>query len=229
MGWEYRGRHGPYYIKKVRVNGKVTSKYIGGGEFGAFAQSIDQQSKGTRRQCYEVDGKLRSEARALIYTQKLMGDMIANPRAYTKAKVDMDVKKDDFWELIFSDKAEDRRKIKALLIQHPELLQTLGDFSLLIKTMLIEQFSFLSACQKEIVLQKSNDIAVQLGYGTASTIERLMIDRVVATFLHVQYIEWQNAQKDDRRLKRELRLASDAFGSACVSLAKVRKYQSKVG
>ena len=47
MGWERRG-NGQYYYRKKRINGRVVSLYIGGGEFAAASQVLDQSESASK-------------------------------------------------------------------------------------------------------------------------------------------------------------------------------------
>lgn len=58
MGYEKRGGN-EYYYRKRRVNGRVVSQYIGGGDLARFTYELDQADRELER----IDQADRQEAR----------------------------------------------------------------------------------------------------------------------------------------------------------------------
>ena len=53
MGWEWRGRYGPYYTRTRRVGQRFVREYVGGGLRGAHAAAADEAARSSRRTALE--------------------------------------------------------------------------------------------------------------------------------------------------------------------------------
>ena len=127
--------------------------------------------------------------------------------------------------------AERRR----LLAKHPELAAVVGDGSRVTETALIaagtENIGGVGDALGEAAKYKCDAMRRELGHAEASELERLLIDRLVATWLHVQHVEslrtsrWRGGGELTHLTfyDREASRANTDFLKACTALARVRK------
>lgn len=80
MGYEKRGGN-LYYYKKKRVNGRVVSQYIGGGELARFTYELDQADR-------ELESMEQAERQAARAESILLDDQVNNTLEMMKTHVE---------------------------------------------------------------------------------------------------------------------------------------------
>jgi hypothetical protein len=124
----------------------------------------------------------------------------------------------------------DRAALKKFFDDHPGLLEWLPAASTLPERVLIEKLSPLWATA-EIIRRENQALRDELGYESASMIERLMIDRIVVCKLRLAYVENYSAEamspghslKESDYADKLLTRAHRRYESAMESLARLRK------
>ena len=122
------------------------------------------------------------------------------------------------------------------LIQHaPELISVMGgDLSLRSEQRLISRLSGSQLAMKESLAQKLEQLRESLSGSNPSPVDRMLVERVVTCWLHVQFADLQLIERDDVTLKlgeylqRQQDRAHRRFLSAVRTLTTVRRLASPI-
>lgn len=155
--------------------------------------------------------------------------------------VELDASKttDELFELIdraYKEKPDPKvlRELKRKMEEFPDLWKAVFDMTEIIRKNLIDKA--VSPKAAHIAIEKNVKVLMEeMGYYTASAIERLLIENIVITWLRLQWVEYQMigfmGQGEIRMSvvefwEKRLSISQRRFLRACESLARVRRLLS---
>jgi hypothetical protein len=115
------------------------------------------------------------------------------------------------------------------VLKLPFIVELLGNLATRAKDTLIDKFAGKDLAAREGVSRKLECLRDEHSGATPTPLERLLVDRVVACWLHLHYLEVTYAYKEDMNLKvamhyqRSIDCAQKRYLSAMKTLALVRK------
>lgn len=121
------------------------------------------------------------------------------------------------------------RQIRATLTELPGLADIGGNVADEAEKRLVATYAGKCLATREFVTQKLKNLRAELGGATGSPLEKLLIDRVVATWLHVSYLEFKYAATTPMDLavavyyQRAITAANKRHLAAIKALAEVRR------
>jgi hypothetical protein len=139
-----------------------------------------------------------------------------------------------FKKVFVASDSESRRECQTMLAEHPELGESVANVARIAEASIVSAWigdRAESGSLAEAIQIKCDALRRDLGYDASSALERMLIDRLVACWLHVNYAEhcrsrqWQDGSSFtavgfyDEAVSR----ANADFLRAAQSLARVRK------
>lgn len=126
---------------------------------------------------------------------------------------------------------EDKRQLREYLKENPHIWQSLADLSGKVQNDLLESLAQNSYFGQESYRQKLAAMRDNLGWATASELEKILIEQVCLNWLRLNFIEIVHREKTKEShtiewgnyWDRTLSAAQKRHLRACESLAKVRK------
>lgn len=217
MAWENR-QSGTYYYRKRRVSNRVLSEYVGTGPAATLAAASDRQRQearqaelGERARLRRADadlaaacGHLRSTAYQILKTMgfhRHKGQW--RRRRMKKSKDDLPAKapadaemtpRQDVWRAIekaAADNAtqEDAAALRKALREHPGEAERYGDMALLAFLRFSEAVCKDRVVDRELMAEKFDAIRRSFGYDQSTPAERLLIDQVALSYMHMNAAE----------------------------------------
>ncbi len=120
-------------------------------------------------------------------------------------------------------------RLRKYLVQAPQLWQRCGDLAQQSQAAWIKLLAGNDKHLQECIVQKVNSLKMELADEDTSTLENLLVERVVSTWLQLYYHETQDAQQDEKSLKwaefrlKKLTAANDRHTKAIGALATLKK------
>jgi hypothetical protein len=124
-----------------------------------------------------------------------------------------------------------RKRLRAILDQNPALVRVLPGIGQQLRERIISALVRHEGTAA-VMLKQTEEMAVELGYGQSSALERLLIDVVVTTWLGWQAAEWRFQDNTAQHAstaaqidawERRLSMAQNRYLRACEALARVRR------
>ena len=84
--------------------------------------------------------------------------------------------------------------LRCVLDTHPQLWQHLGDLARQAESAWLDRVAGANLLLRESVSRKQAELKAQLGDSSGSPLEKLLVDRVAACWLQLQYADYQAAQ-----------------------------------
>lgn len=153
----------------------------------------------------------------------------------SEMKTDNVVKKDSYSLFEATNKAnpkeEDKKRLQTYLKENPEIWQSITDLSGKVQDNLISSLASESYLVQESYRQRLAALRHNLGWETASELERILIEQVCLNWLRLNFIEMVHREKTQAShtidwgiyWDKILTAAQKRYLRACESLAKVRK------
>lgn len=135
-------------------------------------------------------------------------------------------------ELVARAKQGDRAivpQLKEYLRKNPQVWQRIGDLALQSQAAWIRLVAGRDKHLQECIVAKVNDMKMELADENTSTLENLLVERVISTWLQLYYHEAQSAQGEEKSLRwaefrlKQLTAASDRHVKAIGALATLKK------
>jgi hypothetical protein len=258
VGWEIQGRR-RYYTRTRKVQGRYVRTYVGGGQVGEMAAAADalrranrQAAAAARRADHEryeaaaapmrrlklVCGLLLHAALTAAGYYKHGGEwrrsMTTTTSATTPASGAAGDGPDDarLQQILQRAMEGDRRVLPELakvLDDQPSIWQTCGDLAAQAQASWINLAAGSDLLMAESLRRKQEAMRAELAGSDASPLEKLLVDRVVACWLQVNYADALSAQAkgtslvQDAALQKRQNLAQARYLAAVKALAQVRK------
>lgn len=153
-----------------------------------------------------------------------MPDVIAAPTASLPTR-------DEFDALV--DRAqrgshEALQDLRSLLRGHPEIGQAVGDIADQVREMLIDKIAGASTVTRESIRIRLEEVRSDLGFASASALERLAIEQVVMTWIdslhvHAAAARHDQARGDEKYWQERLQAAQKRHTAAMEGLARMQK------
>jgi hypothetical protein len=256
MGWERRRRGGRYYTRSKKVNGRVVREYLGCGDVAQLAAQTDAlarewrqlQALELRDQKAELDAldagvrdvlapsdlAARAALLAAGFHQHKRGEWRRNvPKPTTSAAEATVPRTGAEIKAVFS-RAElgDESALPALrqLLKNPRMVELLGgDLAREAQLTRIATCSGENLLAREALTRKLQMLRDEQAGPSPTPLERLLVERVVACWLHLYMMEANHAAKHSINLKLGIYYqqcfdrAQRRYLSAIKTLALVRK------
>lgn len=211
MAWQ----RGKYYVKSVRQGARVKSVYVGAGLIGAVAADIDQIERVERDLAREAQRLLLAELTAQSAPPEVMqehGQIVAglvhsvliaagyhrHKRQWRKRRMTDQLAtaptRAEFSALFKraasnQAKESDLKDLRRVVAANPEYGRAM-DLSELAIGALIDGMPADKA-GKAIARGRADALRLELGGPNPTAIERLLIDQVILSFLHLNMVEYQ--------------------------------------
>lgn len=254
MAWEQRGNN-RYLYRKVWLNGKVKSEYIGAGYHAELIAQSDEQTalqrdlvrNAEREECRRqtaIDNEIKQHGgklRQLVESVLVAAGFHQHKRQWRKKRMLRVSSPSELASLVSKTygkkpKREDIEALQAALVQYPEAAARLGNLSLHVQvTILRRMFGELNHGLELAVAEHCSQLKLQLGYDSSNPIERAMIDHVVVCWLRqaeteMRYESLMNESSvtltRQEHWEKRLAMTQQRYLRAVESLAKVRRLLS---
>lgn len=218
MAWETRGGRKYFYTGR-RVNGRVVKEYHGSGPISELTAQAVEQRKVARR---KVRARIKAERESLkaietimeqqnvvidavigLQTRRLIVDCeergMSTENSLTGQEAIAKLRR-----LLNSRTPDDpstEAEIRLILNQFPELWPQLGDLGEHAIKGWIGLIGRDDVILKEAILHKSRELQSELAGGADDPASRLLVDRVVATWMQLQYADLCYADARDVDVK----------------------------
>lgn len=120
-------------------------------------------------------------------------------------------------------------RLREYLLQAPHLWERGGNLALQSQAAWTRLFAGKDKHLQECIVQKVNSMKMELADENTSTLENLLVERVISTWLQLYYYEAQCAQGEEKSLRwaefrlKQLSVASDRHMKAIGALATLKK------
>lgn len=249
MGWE-RG----YYDRVHKVQGRVVREYVGRGRVAELAARTDALERRRRERERAARRAQRAELEAIkepLNELNDLADLLAraallaagyhqHKRGEWRKDVDKTNQKtetaptkgDDLDSLVQRAEQGDTTALPALrvILKNPQAVELLGgNLARQAQLTLIKKFSGKNLLLKESLTRKLDLLRAELAETHQGPVERLLVERVVACWLHLSQLEYLYGQQDSTTqdvgvyFQRCLSAAQKRYLSALKTLALVRK------
>lgn len=252
MTWQ----RGKYYVKSIRIGKRVKTVYVGAGLLGTIAADCDQIERAERDLAREQQRRVfadlaaqselpeamqehsqivRSLVRAVLqaagYHQHKRGEWrkrrMTSELATTTAPTHVEF--GALFDRAASDKATaaDLKALRRVVAAHPEYGRAM-DLSELAIDALIKAMPADKA-GKAIARGRADALRLELGGENPTAIERLLIDQVILSFLHLNMVEYQHSNLWEKNIsviefwEKRLDQCQVRYHRAIFELARVRR------
>lgn len=242
MPW-VRGR---YYVRSVRVNGRVTSQYVGAGLRGELAARLDQIDR-DQREAQRLDARerqhslldlARAPAALVEYAAavRLMVAEVLTALGFHQHKRQWRMRRmaDTFDRALAiyrkpQPSADELAELRNLVTKHTSIGR-IGDVGVMAEQGLQLGLSAKPGV-RAAVEARCDQIRTQLGWGASSELERLLIREIVLTWLDHNRVQIAYAQQTETGFKldsmeqweRILSSKQSRYLRAVSALARVRR------
>ena len=249
MGWE-RG----YYYRVHKVKGRVVREYVGTGWVAELAAQTDALEREKRQRAVRELRQQKAELAALDADIKTMGEttelagraalLAAGYHQHKRGEWRKNVSKtslavinaapmagQEIVALAVRAQNGDVAALPALrdLLEEPAAVDILGgDLARRAQRTLVEKLCGQNLLLKESVTRKLDLMRFELAGPNPTPLERLLVERIVACWLHLHHLETCYAERDlslelDSHYQRSIDRAQKRYLAAIKTLAVIRK------